>query len=510
MTGSQNIRMITHTPFAILMAVCLGGLASGNMAAAEADSAPVLERLIDEARASTSREYQEASPELPEFLKNLGYDGYMDISTPPEKSLWHGGSSRFQLQFFHPGYLYQKPVRIHVIEEGKESEVPFAREMFDYGENEFPEPVPDDLFLTGLRVLYPLHDPATLDEIAVFHGASYFRILGTGQHFGSSLRGLAMDTAESSGEEFPDFTRFWIEKPGPEADQIRILARLESRRVSGAYQFLINPGGTTVVEVEGNLFFRDEVKKVGLAPLTSMFLFGENRTRYFPDFRPEVHDADGLLLRRGNESWEWRPLTNPVKEPQITGFPSRSGFGLLQRDRRASSYEDLQAGYENRPSIWVEPGDDWGEGRVELVELPTTKEANDNIVAYWVPKQKIAPARQFHFRYKLYAYRTAPERPPTELWRTRSTRLQPGKDRTRFVIDFADGPAGERDELTAKVETPRGKIENVVTQRNPQIDGWRTFFDVIPEGEPPFEIRAWLVRGEQVRSETWIYHFNDR
>ena len=502
---------IKSTFIACAVATC--AVAVSRVSQAQTTNAATLfERLTREARASAGKEYKEPSVRLPGFLKDLTYDAYMDIHARREKALWHG-QGRFEVQFFHPGYLYQSPVGIRFVENGQESEVKFDPGMFDYGQNKLPEPVPPNLYLAGLRVLYPLNQSAKMDELAVFLGSSYFRFLGAHQFFGSSLRGLAIDTAESSGEEFPNFTDFWIERPGPSSEQIRLFARLESRRASGAYQFLISPGNTTVVEVEAVIFLRSEVKKLGLAPLTSMFLFGENRTKYFPDFRPEVHDADGLLIETTNKTWEWRPLGNPTKVHQVTTFPAGRGFGLLQRDRNGENYQDLQADYENRPSYWVVPEGDWGPGRLELIEIPSTEERNDNIVAYWVPGRKLSPGQELRLRYKLYGLLDSIDHPPRELLRVQGTRLQPGKDRRmRFVIDFTKaslatdtGPAP-----VAKVQANKARIENVVTQKNKMLDGWRVFFDAIPEGNQIAELRAWLHKQDQICSEIWVYHLTDQ
>jgi len=488
-------------------------IAVATVSQAQTTNATALfDRLINEARTSAGKEFKEPSVRLPGFLKDLSYDAYMDIQARRERALWHG-QGKFEVQFFHPGYLYQTPVGIRSVENGKEVEIKFDPGLFDYGQNKLPQPVPRDLYLAGLRVLYPLNQPAKLDELAIFLGSSYFRFLGAHQFLGTSLRGLAIDTAEASGEEFPHFTDFWIEKPGPSADQIRLFARLESRRVSGAYQFLITPGDSTVVEVEASIFLRAEVKKLGLAPLTSMFLFAESRTRYFPDFRPEIHDADGLLIETTNGTWEWRPLINPAKVHQVTTFPSGKGFGLFQRDRNWESYSDLQANYEHRSSYWVVREGDWGPGRLELVEIPSTEERNDNIVAYWVPERKLSPGQELRFRYKLYAQLKPFDQPPVELLRVHATRLQPGKDRrTRFVIDFTKpslvtsaGPAP-----VGKVQANKAKIENLVTQENKMLGGWRVFFDAVPEGNQTAEVRAWLHQQDKVCSEIWVYHLADQ
>ncbi len=509
--------MVIRVQRMIAMIVGLGGLALGTelVGAAEtpASGSPpaFFERLVSQARESAQAKYQEPTAPLPDFLKNLSYDAYMGIHFRPDKGLWHGQPGRFQVQFFHPGYLYREPVRMHVLEDGQVREVQFSTNMFDYGQHSFPHPLPPDLFLAGLRVLYPLNQPAKMDEVAVFLGTSFFRVLGAHQDFGSSARGLAIDTAETSGEEFPRFTKFWIEKPGEAAEQIRMYARLESPRVAGAYQFLIKPGEATLVDIKVSLFLRSEVKKLGLAPLTSMYFFGENRTRYFPDFRPEVHDADGLLMETAQQSWDWRPLINPPKVHHIGRYPNTAGFGLLQRDREWDDYQDLEAHFERRPSYWIAPVGNWGTGHVELVEIPTTEERNDNMVAYWVPDQKVSPGQEFRFHYQLRAFLNDADRPPAALMRVRSTRLQSGKDgRTRFVVDFTGGTLtnpNRQAKLEGKVQTSKGKLENVVIEPNPMLDGWRAFFDLIPDGDEPAELRLWLRQGDRVVSETWVYHF---
>lgn len=280
--------------------------------------------------------------------------------------------------------------------------------------------------------------------------------------------------------------------------------------MTGAYEFVIQPGAETLAQVSATLYFRDAVKKLGLAPLTSMFFFGENRDRYFPDFRPEVHDSDGLLVETKQHQWLWRPLHNPSKAHLISSFPEAAAFGLLQRDRDFGDYQDLVARFEDRPSFWITPEGEWPAGRVELVEIPTAEEWNDNIVAYWVPDQKPDPHQAFHFRYGLRAYRTNADRPRADLLRVQATRLEPReKSRTRFFVDFTGAPAGRRWEgnPTAQFETSHAKVENLVVQSNEVTGGWRTSFDLIPEGEEEVTARVRLQQADRVRSETWVYQF---
>ena len=401
---------------------------------------------------------------------------------------------------------------IHLVEEGQTRDFGFSPRQFDYGRVHFPEPLPQDLHFPGLRVLYPVNSPRKQDEVASFIGASYFRLLGARQRYGASLRGLAIDTAEPSGEEFPRFTEFWVEKPGAHASFIQVFALLDSPSVAGAYRFVIKPGETTFVEEEASLFVRKEIKKLGLAPLTSMFLVGENRTHFVPGFRPEVHDSDGLLLHMGDGQWLWRPLVNPQKSHRVSRFATDNltAFGLLQRDRDSRSYEDLAARYELRPSLWVHPGANWGAGTVELVEIPTPNEFHDNIVAYWVPKQKPAPGQEFQWGCTLSAFLNGPDRPALEA--VIGTRITPehDKDPPRFVIDFTGGTVASlatNATVQAKVQASHGEVRNLVVQQNEITGGWRVFFDLGGDLNEEADLRATLLDGNRAISETWVYRY---
>lgn len=349
-----------------------------------------------------------------------------------------------------------------------------------------------------------------MDETAVFLGMSYFRLLGAHQFFGASLRGLAIDTAEETGEEFPRFTEFYIEKPGDTSNSIRLYALLESRRVTGAYEFQIQPGDNTDVRVKASLFLREKVKKLGLAPLTSMFLSGENRTRYFPDFRPEVHDSDGLLVKTREDNWLWRALKNPKKVHRVNSFTNVAAFGLLQRDRDFDHCQDLVARFERRPSYRVIPEGDWGPGRVELVEIPSQEERNDNIVTYWVPERDIPIQEEFSFSCTVSAFLHHPSVPPPNRWHVVDTRLQPSESHTRFLLDFGGGiqvVSDSQEELSVTVEASDGKLGHKALQPNEVSGGWRVVFDLIPNGREEITLQVALVRGGQPVSETWVYHY---
>ena len=330
--------------------------------------------------------YKAPAKNLPKALTDLTYDQYRDIRFNTARSLWRSEKLPFELAFFHQGLFFESPVRIHEIVNDKAREIKFNPALFNYGANNLDTNAFKDLGFAGFRVHYPINNNEYKDEILVFLGASYFRALGKGQLYGLSSRGLAVDTAVNSGEEFPQFTAFWIERPRAKDKELTIYALLDSRRVTGAYRFIVKPGVDTVVDVKSRLFLRENVAKIGLAPLTSMFFFGENQRSAVEDYRPEVHDSDGLSIKTGTGEWLWRPLINP-KKLMVNSFSTTNpgGFGLMHRDRAFSSYEDLEARYEERPSAWVEPKGEWGSGKVELVQIPTPDETNDNIVAFWTP-----------------------------------------------------------------------------------------------------------------------------
>ena len=505
----SSFRLIGPIRWSLLAGLCLISLSP----AVSQEPSFSFESLRTKARDLAANEYRsDSNPDLPEYLKKLGYDDYQRIRFIPTQGPWQSDHLRFSFQFFHRGFLYQAPVRIHLLEAGRISDFQSSPRQFDYGNLHFQQPPPDGLHFAGVRVLYPLNSADKQDEVAAFLGASYFRVIGAQQRYGGSFRGLAIDTAEPSGEEFPRFTDFWIEKPGAQDTSLRMYALLDSPSVSGAYRFVIEPGQTARVEVEASIFFRKDVKKLGIAPITSMFLVGENRTRFIPDFRPEIHDSDGLLVQTNAQQCLWRPLVNPDKEHVVTRFPAGplNGFGLLQRDRQFDHYQDLAGRYELRPGLWVQPGKAWGTGAVELVEIPSPNEWNDNIVAYWVPQEKPNRGQEFHIAYTLLASSAEPE--TCKLLRVEATRITPEHEKIppRFVIDFGgkDLPSPAPDApVESTAQASHGTIRNLVTEKNEVTGGWRCFFDLADAGKEPVDLRLFLRVGSEVISETWVYHY---
>jgi periplasmic glucans biosynthesis protein len=471
--------------------------------------------VVARARALAATTQRVADSGLSKELLDLDYDQYRDIRFRPDRGYWRDAKLPFELQFFHPGFHYQRAVRIHEITPAGVRDVPFSREQFDYGKNNIDPSKLRAAGFAGFRVHFALNTPKYKDEVLVFLGASYFRALGKGQVYGLSARGLAVDTALGSGEEFPSFNEFWIERPAANATQLTIYALLDSRRVTGAYRFVVKPATDTLMDVSSRIFLREQVTKLGLAPLTTMYLFGENQpSAGASDFRPEVHDSDGLSIQSGTGEWIWRPLVNP-KRLLVSSFAlsNPAGFGLQQRDRRFSHYEDLEARYDKRPGVWVQPARAWGAGRVELVQIPTPDETNDNIVAYWVPDTLPPPNQALAVDYRLYWQMDNAIRPP-QSWVTQTRRghgyRKQADDSIDFVVDF-EGPVFARLPADAKVE-PVVTGQNVETREaiaypNAVTGGYRMTLRLKrPDESKPVELRAFLRTAEGgAISETWSY-----
>ncbi len=459
--------------------------------------------------------YQKGGGTLPKGIKGLTYDQHRDIRFRPDRALWQNAKMSFDIMFFHPGWVYEDPVTINEIGPEGPRRIRFDPEAFAYGKNKIAREELQGLGFAGFRVHFPVNTPTYKDEVIVFLGATYFRGLGRGQRFGLSARALAIDTAENTGEEFPRFVEFWIERPKPAAKELTIYALLDSPRAAGAYRFVLRPGVTTVLDVDARLFLRRNVAKLGLAPLTSMFLFGANQRPAREDYRPRVHDSEGLSIQVTESDWIWRPLVNP-KRLLVTSFAvtNPKGFGLLQRERSFGGYADLEARYDLRPSAWVETKGPWGPGRVELVQIPVPDETNDNIVAYWVPDWQPRPGEALPYAYRVLWQKDREVRPPTA-W-VRETRRGRGFVKSspdgsvEFHVDF-EGPALSRIPATAAVDVAvwvdaNGQLAERHIRPNEVTGGRRVVVRVRRiDGGKPVELRAHLNSGKEVLSETWSY-----
>lgn len=467
--------------------------------------------------------YDARVPTLPAPIAKLDYDAWRDIRFRPDKAFLGGDGSPFRLQLFHVGFLYTRPVTVNLVRRGIATPIAYQSSLFDMGRTKLDKPLPVDLGFAGLRFHSYLNKPNLLDELIVFLGASYYRFLGRDQLYGLSARGLALNVeGEGAPEEFPVFREFWVTMPETNADALLVHALLDSPSVTGAFAFTVKPGDETSVAVRSTLFPRVALPSVGLAPLTSMFFIGENDRHHSDDYRPELHDSDGLQIAAGSGEWLWRPLDNPTAR-RISSFVDRDpkGFGLMQRDRAFDSYQDLEASYGRRPSYFVEPEGGWGEGAVTLMELPTDTEVNDNIVAYWRPKQPCPAGEPIRLAYRVRALSSGTDLHPggrvvnTFLTATRASGAAKGEEAKgalsrRFLVDFAGGDLSYYLPDPSKVEVVAGASQGRITATslvpNPHTGGVRAAIDItVDAAGQSTDLRAFLRAGGRALTETWVY-----
>lgn len=481
--------------------------------------------LVARARTLATRPY-EAPPSLPrEVLERIDYDAHGKLRYRTELALFKDGPGPFPVTFFHLGRYFQTPVHMHVLDRAGAGAQ--ARELlYDPASFEMPtdspaRALPPGAGFAGFRFQESrLGDQARLpwqsNDWVAFLGASYFRAIGQLYQYGLSARGIALDVAVAGRtEEFPAFTHFWFEPPSEGANTVVVHALLEGPSIVGAWRFVMRRDAAVVMDVDCQFTLRQDVARLGLAPLTSMYWYSDKLKPGGIDWRPEVHDSDGLALWTGSGERIWRPLNNPAATG-VSAFADRSprGFGLMQRDRNFDHYLD-GVYYDRRPSLWVEPLGDWGEGAVELLEIPTDDEIHDNIGAFWVPKAPATAGSSHSLRYRLHWLADEPY--PSPLARCVATRVgrggQPGTPRPqgvrKFMVEFLGGPLaslafGVKPE--AVLSAPAGRFSYVFTEAVPNnVAGhWRAQFDYSPEGSAPVDLRLFLRNGDQTLSETWI------
>jgi glucans biosynthesis protein len=493
--------------------------ALGQTTGAPAPSPFRYEDVVRRARELATVPFEATVPALPEPLNRLDFDAYRDIRFRPDRALLAGSGGPFRMHLFHLGFLYQRPVTVNVIRDGVPTPVPYQAAMFDYGRTKIERPLPVNLGFAGFRLHYPLNNPKVFDELIAFLGASYFRFLSRDQRYGLSARGLAVNVDGPEPEEFPYFREFWVENPAPGADRATVYALLDGPSLTGAYRFEAFPGQTTSLDVTATLFPRRTLASVGLAPLTSMFYEAENDHRAADDFRPELHDSDGLLMHSGAGEWLWRPLRNPPVRKRVSSFMDTNprGFGLLQRDRIFENYQDLEAFYHLRPGYWVEPAGSWGEGRVQLVEIPTKDETHDNVVAYWEPRQPYEVGQEIVVAYRLRAVGATNDLHPggkvvnTFETPARASGSNAPSDPThrRFMIDFGGGDLpfylGDPGQVQVVPSSSAGRITHTFVVPNEHVQGFRAAIDVKLEPGQSTDLRAFLRAGGRTLTETWTY-----
>ncbi|MET0328106.1 MAG: glucan biosynthesis protein [Luteimonas sp.] len=493
-----------------MAAPLLGGWWPALAAAAESATPTPFgdEFVVDRARALATQAYVLPDASLPAALEGADYDQYRDFRYRTDKALWRDVPGvDFQVQFFHRGFLFKPRIEIHVVEGAQARILPFSTSLFDYSPSPTPE-LDEALGFAGFRLHAPLNSRAYFDELCVFLGASYFRAVGKGLVYGLSARGLALGSGDPAPEEFPVFRAFWLHRPEPGSREIVVDALLDGPSVAGAYRFRIRPGADTVFDVDARLFPRVTLANAGIAPLTSMYQFDAGDRVGIDDYRPAVHDSDGLGLLTGTGEQVWRPLHNP-SVIQHSGFQDDTprGFGLMQRKRNFSDFQDAEAGYEKRPSAWIEPLDDWGAGEVHLVEIPTADEYHDNIVAFWRPAMSLAAGQESRWRYRLHWTATHSWQAQLALVQASRIGAKPAGDRSvrLVVVDFDGDTSGAPPQIEVAATT--GRVENPVVHARPD-GGWRAGFEFAPVGGTTSELRMRLHRDGAAVSETWVYRWS--
>jgi glucans biosynthesis protein len=478
--------------------------------------------LKGQARFLAGNPFQASKDILPATMGALSYDQYQSLRFRNERSLWGDAGLSFRLQFFHVGRSFAQAVHLFEVIEGQAREILYDPSMFEFDKAGIdPAVMRDHAGFAGFRVQFVTDWKA---DIAAFLGAAYFRAVGGDtRQYGLSARALAVDTAFPRPEEFPRFTAFWFERPAKGQGSMTLHALMDSPSIAGALRFQIAPGGTQIMDIDSALYPRKPIERLGVAPLTSMFFYAKNDRRAVNDWRPEIHDSDGLSMWTGAGEWIWRPLTNPAQNHLNSFFDENPrGFGLLQRDRNWDHYQDDGVYYDRRPSLWVEPKSGghggWGKGAVQLFEIPTADETFDNIVAFWNPAEKTKAGQEMLFSYRLYWGTRMPYASP--LAQTIATRTgiggTVGQRRQyyawHFAVDFAGGELGalaKDANVEAVISTSKGTTEHVTAHYIEEIRGYRALFDVRPpeDSNDVIDLRLYLRIDGRPLTETWIYQW---
>ena len=481
------------------------------------------EMLIERARAMAAQPYAPPPKPAPDVVQRIDYDAHGKLRFRPEYALFGNGPGAYPVTFQFLGGFFPKSVSMHQLIDGQAREIIYSPDYFtvtpDSPARELP-PGTNGFAGLWLQESRLQGDWTKREPWATFLGASYFRAVGELGQVGMSARGIALNVASSTPEEFPDFVAHWITPAATEADPVVLLSLLDGPSICGAYRFMIYRDHKVVMDIENHLFLRSDIERLGIAPLTSMFWYAEYGREKIADWRPEVHDSDGLAIWNGNGERIWRPLNNPTRIFHTSYLDQTpKGFGLIQRDRVFDHYLD-GVGYDRRPSTWVEPIGDWGKGMVQLVEIPTDDEIHDNIGAYWLADRPTKAGDSLTYHYRLHWVAEQPFFPGAELAHVVATRMgrggQPGKPRPhgvyKFSVEFLGGtlgnlPFGVLPEPSIWVS--RGDVSLVQMEAVPDnVPGhWRLFFDLKLDGTDPVDMRVFLKQGNTVLSETWLYLF---
>lgn len=465
--------------------------------------------IIEQARALSRKPYVAPASDLPDVFSNLNYDQYVSIKPLPSVRIWNNENHGFKLEPLHRGFVFSNPVTLYVIENGQTQRITYDTGQFDFGR--IVPPVPSgDIGFSGFR-LYAPTPSGEAQEFAIVQGLSFFRAMARDQNFGVMARALSVRPADARGEEFPVFRAFWLEKPLPATNAIVAHGLFDSESVTGYIRMTFRPGEATIVDVETILFPRVALDHIGFGGMGSTYYFGPNDRRNVDDARAAAYESTGLQILNGQGEWLWRPLQNP-ETLQISAFIDQNpkGFGLLQRNRQYFDFQDDNQHFERRPSLWIEPIEEWGQGSVQLIEIPTDSEVNDNILAYWRPKSPLIAGSEVNFSYRQFWNWTPPNRPPLAV--VSSTRVGRGSNsrKRRYYVDFTGDilavgsvPA----DIKPVLSSGSGALSAIKTWTYPEQKTMRVVFDLDPGSEVSSELRLLLEAGGKPVSETWLYRW---
>jgi glucans biosynthesis protein len=462
--------------------------------------------LVQELAAALAKRPMAPNPaDLPDGLNQLTLEALNGIRMPAQHHVWAGEQRGFTLEPLHRGGVFSAPVALFVVDDGAIRRLAFDKTRFEYGRAAVPS-TQNDLGFSGFRLAFGMERPL---DMAIFQGASFFRAIARGQTFGAIARTLVLRAGEQRGEEIPFFRAFWIERPAPAANAITLHALVESESCTAAVRMTFRPGDITINDVELTLYARVQLENVGFAGVMGNYLFSPQKRRLFDEMRPAAHEVAGLQMRTGADEWVYRPLNNP-EQLQISAFIDQNprGFGLVQRDRDFAHFLDDDQRYDLRPSVWMEPLGEWGSGVVQLFEIPTDAEINDNIISYWRPRTPLPAGSATSISYRQFWCWALPEPMPVAF--TRQTRQGRGSAarRRRFSVEFqgetlADAAVmgGARVVLSA---TP-GAIHAMRLQSYPDRKSARVTFELEPGPDNISELRLQVVdNAGKPLTETWL------
>lgn len=484
-----------------------------NLSEASTDSQPFSEDLLDTfARRRADEPFKAPDKRVDEALSAITYEQYSRaIVYKDDQAIWRKDDGPFWLEPYHTaGTIFAFPVELYTVEAGRAARIPYSADAFEFNPPAKRPATPAQSDFAGFRALGQIDKSGAFRDFLSFIGASNFRAIAAGQVFGVSARALAINTGQTGGEDVPLFRSFWIERPKPIDQSLTIHALLDCQSAVGRYKFIVTPGYDTVIETEAVIYPRRRIPYAGIAPIASRFFFGPGVPPKRRDYRPNVHDSEALYIFNAAGEQIWRPLLNPDRL-QFSVFLDKTpkGFGLIQKERSFASFQDLDQHFEKRPSLWIEPLGEWGEGSIDLIELPAPEEINENIVCFWRPKDGLGPGIGHRYRYRMHWCWNPPvESKKATIQQTRVGETKAGE--VAFLVDFANTEACEGcnpASLTANVTGSAGEVRNVRLAAGPSSGMQRLRFEYVPAGSDPVDLRAELIADGKPVSETWIFRW---